>query len=107
MRHYHDHLYILNDAGEPIPAPDAVTWATWYQVSDERRTIALDTIGNVVVSTIFLAINHRFSGDGPPLLYETMIFDGDGRDCEHYVTRQEALEGHACIVARVKKGASA
>lgn len=97
-------LYILDDDGEQIPAPDVVTWARWYETADEARQIALDTIGKVGISTIFTAINQRFHDDGPPLLYETMIFGGDRRDCEHYATRQEALDGHARFVRLVLEG---
>lgn len=30
--------------------------------------------GNLLVSTVFLGIDHRFGREGKPLLYETMVF---------------------------------
>jgi hypothetical protein len=54
-----------------------------------------DKIGNVKVSTVFLGLDHNYSLDGPPLLYETMIFGGEHDQYqERYATRDEALAGH-------------
>jgi hypothetical protein len=32
--------------------------------------------GNARVSTIFLGLDRRFEGEGPPILFETMVFGG-------------------------------
>jgi hypothetical protein len=32
--------------------------------------------GNIGISTVFLGLDHRHFGDGPPLLFETMVFGG-------------------------------
>jgi hypothetical protein len=54
-----------------------------------------------MVSTVFLGIDHNF-GNGPPLLFETMVFGGeyDGY-CKRYSTWEEAEGGHktACALA--------
>jgi hypothetical protein len=63
--------YIL-DGKTPVPA-DLMTWAKWFEAAD--RHVAKDQIGDVRISTVFLGIDHR-RGDGPPLLFETMIFGG-------------------------------
>jgi len=53
----------------------------------------------VTVSTVFLGIDHNFSGEGPPLLYETMVFGGDLHEgCNRYSTREEALAGHEAVL---------
>jgi hypothetical protein len=62
----------------------------------------------VLVSTIFLAIDYAF-GDGPPILFETMIFCDDTSDfaaeLDHeqrrYCTWEEAKSGHDVWVRRV------
>ena len=54
------------------------------------------------VSTVYLGINHRF-GDGPPLIYETMVFVGDtfrGVDCKRYSTQEESELGHHRLVTQ-------
>ena len=55
------------------------------------------------VSTVWLGLNHQY-GDGPPLIFETMVFggDGDSRECERYSTEAEALAGHKAMVARLR-----
>lgn len=56
-----------------------------------------------MVSTVFLGINHAFSG-GPPIVFETMVFSkgGDG-DCHRYATWEEAEEGHEKVCREFRK----
>ena len=61
------------------------------------------------VSTVDLGINHQFGG-GPPLWYETMIFEMDEDDnidwsemyCNRYTTREEAKDGHKEVMDAFK-----
>lgn len=93
--------FILNDASEPVPCDDLLTWGKWMESRDARR-VGADTIGDVRVSTVFLGLDHSF-GDGPPLLYETMIFGGEHDQWqERYSTRDEALAGHLAAVVKVR-----
>lgn len=67
------------------------------------RRVARDELGHVRVSTVFLGLDHRYGPDGPPLVYETMVFPSDSwteQACERYSTREEALAGHARMVER-------
>ena len=60
----------------PVPEPNLEAWAQWFEAAD--RVVFRTEVGASVVSTVFLGVDHQF-GDGPPLLFETMIFtDGDG-----------------------------
>ena len=97
-RHYY---YILSADGQPIPAP-TMRWAMWLETAD--RTVARTEIGEAEVSTVFLSLDHNFSGKGAPVLYETLVFGGqlDG-EMTRYTTHEEALAGHSCMVARVKE----
>lgn len=70
----------------------------------DRRIVGRTEVGLVVVSTVFLAIDHCYDG-GAPVLFETMIFtlDDDGRPDftdyqERYCTWDEAEAGHARAV---------
>lgn len=88
--------YILDKNGNPQPCEDIYEWGEWYEKSTKQRKVARDKVGKVTVSTVFIGIDHNF-GEGPPLLFETMIFnDGGEHDQyqERYSTRQEALAGH-------------
>jgi hypothetical protein len=91
--------YILDEHGNPKIEPDLITWATWYESGDNRR-VARTQIGQATVSTVFLALDHSWSG-GPPVLWETMIFGGPATgEMMRYTSRAEALIGHAEMVAR-------
>jgi hypothetical protein len=57
-------------------------------------------IGEVRVSTVFLGIDHAW--EGPPLLFETMVFGGPlDEEMERYSTWEEAERGHAVMARRV------
>jgi hypothetical protein len=63
-----------------------------YKVVD--RWGEWDAEGELVVSTVWMGINHRF-GPGPPLIFETMIFgEPYHNECMRYATESEAREGH-------------
>jgi hypothetical protein len=71
---------------------------------DETKRVAADDIGDVTVSTVWLGLDHSF-GDGPPLIFETMVFGGDYDEwCERYATEAAAVTGHARIVAALRNG---
>lgn len=85
--------YLLDENLNPVLCDDIIPWARQFEAMDRR--VASDKINGVDVSTVFLGLDHNFMDDGPPLLYETMIFGGDHNGYqERYSTRQEALDGH-------------
>jgi hypothetical protein len=56
------------------------------------------------VSTVYLGMNHQW-GDGPPLIFETMVFGGDeGEPCWRYSTEEQARAGHDRVVAALRAG---
>lgn len=92
--------YVL-DGHEAKPATDLLTWSAWFETAD--RTVAKSEVGESEISTVFIGIDHNFSG-GPPLLFETMVFGGplDGEQ-DRYSTWDEAEAGHAAMVKRVEE----
>jgi hypothetical protein len=100
--------YILNHQGEPEPCPDLLKWGLWFESAERRVCADLDE-GNeqdgtrVYVSTVFLGLDHSF-GDGPPVLWETMVFGGvlDGEQ-RRYTSLEAALEGHQDICVEVAR----
>jgi hypothetical protein len=82
-------------AGKPIAAEE---WGPLFQ--DPKYKILKQTYLNaedVFISTVWLGMDHAF-GRGPPLIFETMVFKGQGvgeaLDCKRYSTEAEALHGH-------------
>jgi hypothetical protein len=85
--------YVLVD-GEPLRVSDVRAWAHWFETAD--RSVACTDVGPGRVSTVFLGIDHNYFS-GPPVLWETMIFDVPGVECRQwrYTSRAAAVAGHA------------
>ena len=84
---------------------DVIEWATWFESADRR--VMKETIGDIELSTVFLGLNHNYSGEGKPLWFETLIFGGefDG-EMWRYSTYNEAVDGHREIAERLTNGES-
>jgi hypothetical protein len=81
-----------------------MTWAKSLGDSS-ARIVRRDEIGDVVVSTVWLGLDHNFGGKGPPLIFETMVFGGTNSEYqERYSTEAAAIAGHERIAAAVKEG---
>lgn len=102
---------------DTYPIEDHLAWARAYEQRFDRnaesfdkwRVARTDLPGGGVLSTVFLGIDHAWSG--PPLLFETMLFSGElvysdvlrkhyHRDLEmwRWHTWDEAAAGHQSIV---------
>lgn len=51
------------------------------------------------ISTVWLGLDHNYGDQGPPLIFETMVFEslhnwGSDVDVQRYSTEDEALKGH-------------
>jgi hypothetical protein len=88
--------YIL-EGHRPVAEPDLLTWGRWLEAAD--RVVARTEHELFTVSTVFLGLDYRHSGKGPPILFESMVFvDGDGGDCERYSSWDDAEIGHKAMV---------
>ncbi len=99
------HKYILIDK-KVVEEPDLYKWGAWMEDNREFLHVGDDSSNGYRISTIFLGLNHQY-GEGPPLLYETMIFkNGDWQHlyCDRYSTWEEAETGHKEVLERVKSG---
>ena len=72
----------------------------------ETRFNLKTQIGDYIVSTVDLGIDHSF-GFGKPLYYETMIFSNSEKNPfeyyqERYTTQEEAIKGHLETIEFVK-----
>jgi len=87
-----DSIYILGEDGVPRKPTCDEEYRRWSSTFDARR-VALDSYGHLVISTVFLTIDHGY--DGASLWFETMVFHhGDEVYCDRYETIEEAQEGH-------------
>lgn len=82
-----------------------ITFKEWVEQFERTadKVVEQTQTDNGFVSTVWLGLSHQF-GDGPPLIFETLVFEGtmDG-EMDRYSTEEQARAGHAEMVARVKE----
>ncbi len=94
--------YVL-DADHNV-VPSTMKKASRFFEDVDRRRVAEDVAGGGRVSTVFLCLDHSFIGrNGPPLVFETMVFGGllDGH-MDRYCTWAAAVDGHAAMLHKVR-----
>ena len=90
--------YILE--GHEAVKTDLMTWARMFEKAD--RVVRKTTIGDAEIITVFLGLDHQF-GDGPPLLFETMVFGGKlDQKQDRCTTWEEAEAMHEAMSGRVR-----
>jgi hypothetical protein len=119
----HSRHWILID-GEPV-AVGLYEWGKWFENTPRRLIGQEDVVGpdnkTYWVSTVFLGLDHSFGPSGPPLLFETMVFerhepcvvemlgieytsDKDEVYVRRYATLAQATAGHERAIQRVLSG---
>ncbi|MCK5605070.1 hypothetical protein KAR91_24485 [Candidatus Pacearchaeota archaeon] len=106
--------YIL-DGHTPVKEPDLLKWAEWFEkanrtvkrsrievsITNERVGVS-KKLGFIEVSTVFLGIDHSFTG-GKPLLFETMVFGGElDQEMDRCSTWEAAEKMHEAMCYKVK-----
>lgn len=103
--------YFVLDGHEPRRVDTVEEWGRWYEKADRR--VDFTDLGYCTVSTVFLGVDHNHFGEGPPILFETMVFgppegssttfpeEWDGR-MNRYATWDEAAAGHTEMVAELR-----
>lgn len=86
------------------PLRDSEAWSRLFSDPSYKRVAEDHVTDEVWVSTVWLGLNHNW-GDGPPMIFETMVFGGPwDEDQWRYSTEEEALAGHRLIVAGLRAG---
>lgn len=97
-----DGYYVLD--GHEIKTVDSVReWGEFFKKRD--RIVAQTSVGESFVSTVFIGIDHNWFDEGPPILFETLIFNGPhDQDMWRYATWDEAKAGHDAVVEALREG---
>lgn len=83
--------------GNPLPSIQA--WSALHKNREYQSVSQTEIDEDVRVSTVWLGLDHNFYGEGPPLIFETMIFGGPLNDYqERYSTEEQARTGHNAAV---------
>ena len=112
-------------AKDGTPIGDTLTWAELFE--DREYTRVAETIleDGTRISTIWLGLDHNFFDNGPPIIFESMVFDGavsytegiaaneelglpargpmayhESWDEQRYSTEAEAIAGHDALVKK-------
>ena len=95
-------FYVLDKARRPVPV-DERTWREWFIVAGDRRRVGDTIIRNVRIRTVFTGLM-LLPTDGPPLLFETMVFGGPLTGARaRYATWDEAAAGHKEMCKQVSQ----
>jgi hypothetical protein len=82
-----------------------VVWGTFFERMENRLVGYTEITSEIYVSTIFIGIDHRMSDEGPPILFETMIFGGPDSIDQYqwrYSSYDDALTGHKMAVSKAR-----
>lgn len=95
--------WILDSDGEPVEA-SLMEWAMWLEHHRDARVVEQTRISAAVaVSTVFLGLDHSWTNEGPPVLWETMTFGGVfDQYQDRYTSKLDALRGHLWAVELVR-----
>jgi len=105
-------MHMYDRDGSPISVEE------WSRLHNDRQYIRIGetTIGNYVVSTVWLGIDHSWD-KGRPVIFETMVFTSSAwtadrsdpdrdplleLDCVRYSTEREARKGHRDMCTLVR-----
>ncbi len=93
----------FNRKGEPIPFAQYMRMSGDYEY---RKVAKDDPSEDVMVSTVWLGLNHEWRKGHPPLIFETMVFGGKlDHYQERYSTEEEAMLGHQMVMAIIGEAA--
>lgn len=92
---------------------NVITIEEWSKLRLSGKTVVeKTTVNNYEVSTVLIGYDANLGfNDGPPIIFETMIFDTapDDEDTrwddvymDRYATEQEARDGHARAIEHAK-----
>lgn len=100
---FEPHWYVL-DGEAVVPVAGMQQWGEWFEKSNPRvdYTEVTDTCS---VSTIFLGLDNRLYGKGPPIVFETMIFgapESIDRRQWRYSSWDDAVIGHKAAVRKCR-----
>jgi len=100
--------YYILQGKKVVPISDIRECSEFLSKIDNRRVAYTEISPESHVSTVFLCFDHSFTPDGPPILFETLVFGGEMADeMARYSTWDEAVEGHEKMVACVLEVESA
>lgn len=95
-------LYYILRGTQPVPTNDPREAERLLRHPTRRRVGYAELPDGIVVSTVFLVIDHGWGGT-QPILWETMVFQGErAHGQQRYATYSAARRGHKDVVRRLR-----
>lgn len=83
---------------------DVLLFKGWEKDLSNRLLFRTEYTDNIVVSTVFLMVDHNHFDIGDPILWETMIIkDGEYHDWARYDSYSKSEAGHKRACAFIEK----
>jgi hypothetical protein len=114
MMRYWPRFYVLNEDHSLRQIHDALEWG--HEFGRQDRRVAWTGNKSKFVSTVFIGLDHRAFGNGPPLVFETIAFVDEGKtikgldgkerpyhttmDMARYSSWDDAETGHKAMVRK-------
>ena len=93
--------YIWKKGRPPVKCSDLMEWSK--KSNNTGRQVGYSVVQDVVVSTVFLCLDHSWKEEDGPILFETMVFGGDEDQMQvRYRTENEARNGHWDIFLKIR-----
>lgn len=95
--------WMLDAENRPVKVDSVIEWSRYFESTN--HIVKQDVIDDARVSTVFLGIDRQL-GNGPPVLFETMIFGGEHDQWQkHCSTWEQAVKMHekSCELVRGQK----
>jgi hypothetical protein len=110
--HQRTYFYKLDKDKKPVPC-SSYEFSMQCEHFEKFKRVTKTQLGPYTVSTVFLCIDHNAGSEGPPVLFETMIWSDKKTDNPgeffnfqtRYCTWEEAVAGHNFVVGMIEKGA--
>lgn len=101
-------FYTLDENNNTVECSNIFEAEQFFE--NDRRIVKQSNVSGCFVSTVFLVINHNFSNDGEPVLFETMIFTKRRSAFKRldqyqwrYTSYNSALKNHYYIVNQIQR----
>lgn len=108
-----DNLYYILKDKKIVKAKDIEEWARFFEINKNRRVGWKMLIDGTTISTVFLGIDHGWSYDELPILFESMVFPwppgissylckdyNPEKEMIRYRTWSEAEKGHRHLMEK-------
>lgn len=89
-------------AGQPI---SFMEWAPLFE-NMPYRILNHTHFKNILLSTVWLGMNHDFRGTGTPIIFETMVFFGDDAGPMWRYSTEEAARQHNKTLSAILQAAT-